>query len=61
VHSLVDRSGVVIPSVTVTVGDRWALVVRGYVPYGRPPVGVLIRSEYGQTPFGVFAQIRFDR
>ncbi|MFN8062290.1 MAG: hypothetical protein U0Q12_24270, partial [Vicinamibacterales bacterium] len=58
VQSPRDGSGVVAPSSTLTFGDRLSLVLSVYLPYGQPPVGGRIRSEYGLSSTSVFAQLR---
>ena len=53
-----DGSGVAVPSATWTLNDRWSAVFSGYLPFGREPVGLMLNSQYGASPLGVFAQIR---
>ena len=53
-----DGSGVVVPSVTLTLGDKVSLLFTGYVPYGEGPVGLTWQSEYGLTPLSAFVQLR---
>jgi hypothetical protein len=60
-QSPVDGSGVVVPSSTRTFGDRVSLLLSGYVPFGRTPVGPVLRSEYGASPLSAFVQLRFYR
>jgi hypothetical protein len=60
-QSPIDGSGVVVPSATLTFGDRLSVLVNGYVPYGKTPVGAVLGSAYGATPRGVFVQLRFYR
>lgn len=60
-QSPVDGSGVVVPSTTWTLGDRWSIVLSGYVPYGSEPIGTTLRSEYGASGRAAFAQIRAYR
>ena len=45
-HNPGDRSGIVAPSMTYTFSDAVSLLGGVYVPYGRPPEGGLLRSEY---------------
>ena len=59
--SPVDGSGVVVPSATLTFNDRLSLLLSGYLPYGRPPVGPVFGSEFGATPLGFFVQLRAYR
>jgi hypothetical protein len=61
VHTGADDSGVVMPTLSATFNDRWSLEATGYVPYGRPPQGPSIPSQYGATPLGLFVQLRFYR
>jgi hypothetical protein len=61
VHSPLDGSGVAVPSVTYTINDRWSVLLNGYVPYGRAPAGAVLRSDFGASPAGLFAQIRLYR
>jgi hypothetical protein len=60
-HSPVDASGVVAPSATFTFGDRLSLVATAYLPYGRPPEGLTLNSEYGVAPLSAFVQFRIYR
>ena len=53
-----DGSGIVVPSATWTLSDRWSAVLSGYLPFGAEPVGPMLHSRYGASPLGVFAQIR---
>jgi hypothetical protein len=57
-QSPVDGSGVVAPSATFTFGDRLSLVATAYVPYGRPPEGTTLKSEYGAAAVSAFLQMR---
>jgi hypothetical protein len=58
VHSPIDGSGVVAPSATVTFSDRLSLLTTAYLPYGRPPDGLTLYSEYGVSPVSAFVQLR---
>jgi hypothetical protein len=60
-QSPVDASGVVVPSSTWTFGDRWSMVVSGYLPYGRRPSGPTLGSEFGASPIAAFVQMRMYR
>jgi hypothetical protein len=60
-QSPVDGSGVVVPSATWTFSDRLSLLLNGYVPYGRTPVGLTLGSDYGATPLAMFVQLRYYR
>jgi hypothetical protein len=56
-----DGSGIVVPSLTITPGDRWSVLVSGYAPYGRAPVGPQLNSEFGASPSALFLQLRMYR
>ncbi|MBI3403499.1 MAG: hypothetical protein HY048_18970 [Acidobacteria bacterium] len=56
-----DGSGVVVPSLTITSGDRWSVLVSGYAPYGRAPFGLQLGSEFGAAPRALFLQLRMYR
>lgn len=58
VHNPRDRSGVIAPGLTYTVSDEVSLLGTTYVPYGRPPRGVLLRSEYGAASLSGLLQLR---
>jgi hypothetical protein len=60
-HNPADGSGVVVPSTTVTFSDRVSLVATVYLPYGRPPEGLTLRSEYGAAALSGFVQLRVYR
>jgi hypothetical protein len=60
-QSPVDGSGVAAPSATVTFSDRLSLVATAYVPYGRPPHGLVLNSEYGAGALSGFLQVRMYR
>jgi hypothetical protein len=57
-QSPVDGSGVVAPSATLTLGDKASLLATAYLPYGRRPRGVDLRSEYGGSARSVLVQVR---
>lgn len=61
VQSPVDGSGVVVPSTTWTLSDRWSVVVSGYLPYGSEPDGLTLGSEFGAAPRAAFVQFRTYR
>lgn len=52
-----DGSGVVMPTATVTLGDRLSLLGAFYVPWGAAPVGLELRSEYGTAAMAGFVQL----
>jgi len=60
-QSPVDGSGVVVPATTWTLSDRWSVVMSGYLPYGRQPSGLALRSEFGASPRAAFVQLRMYR
>jgi hypothetical protein len=58
IHNPLDHSGVVVPGVTVTVSDQLSVLGTIYVPYGRPPQGLVLRSEYGASALAGLIQLR---
>ncbi|MBZ5556251.1 MAG: hypothetical protein LAO77_03145 [Acidobacteriia bacterium] len=60
-HDPADGSGVVAPSLTITPGDRWSVLVSGYAPYGRAPSALQLGSEFGASPRALFLQLRMYR
>ena len=56
-----DGSGVVVPSATWTISDRWSVLLSGYVPHGPAPAGPTLRSEFGASPIAAFVQVRMYR
>jgi hypothetical protein len=57
-HNPKDQSGIVAPAMTYTFNDAVSLLGSVYVPYGRPPQGGLLRSEYGAVPMSALLQLR---
>ena len=57
-HNPADQSGVVAPAMTYTFNDAVSLLASVYVPYGRPPQGGVLRSEYGAAPLSGLLQLR---
>jgi hypothetical protein len=57
-HNPGDQSGVVAPAMTYTFNDAVSLLGSVYVPYGRPPEGGVLRSEYGAAPLSGLLQLR---
>jgi len=53
-----DRSGILAPSLTLTLSDQASIVGSLYLPYGRPPRGQLLRSEFGAAPLAALMQLR---
>lgn len=58
IHNPRDRSGVVAPGITYTFSDQLSLFGSLYVPYGRTPRGLLLRSEYGASALAGLLQLR---
>jgi hypothetical protein len=57
-HGPADGSGIVAPSASVTLGDRFSLLASVYWPYGRSPHGTTVRSEYGTSSRSGLLQLR---
>ena len=57
-HNPGDASGIVAPALTYTFNDAASLLGTVYVPYGQPPDGGLLRSEYGAAPLSGLLQLR---
>jgi hypothetical protein len=57
-HNPTDRSGVIVPGLTVTLSDRLSIFGASYLPYGASPRGTFLRSEYGTAPVSAFLQLR---
>ena len=58
-HNPGDHSGIVAPAMTYTFNDAVSLLGAVYVPYGRPPEGGVLRSEYGAAPLSALLQVRW--
>lgn len=58
IHNPLDHSGVAAPGITYTVGNRMTILGSVYLPYGQPPQGLLLRSEYGGSAFSGLVQLR---
>jgi hypothetical protein len=43
---------------TYTFNDAVSVLGSVYVPYGRPPEGGVVRSEYGSAPLSGLLQVR---
>jgi hypothetical protein len=54
-----DQSGIAAPAITYTFSDAVSLLGSVYVPYGRPPEGGLLHSEYGAAPLSGLLQLRW--
>jgi hypothetical protein len=57
-HNPGDQSGIVAPAITYTFNDAVSVLGAVYVPYGRPPAGGMLRSEYGAAPLSGLLQLR---
>lgn len=57
-HNPMDRSGIVAPAMAYTFNDAVSLLASVYAPYGRPPEGGVLRSEYGAAPLSGLLQLR---
>ena len=51
-----DASGVAVPGATFHLGDRVTVQASLYLPWGAPPVGTALASDYGAVPFSAFVQ-----
>jgi hypothetical protein len=58
IHNPRDASGVVAPGVTYALSNQLSLLGSMYVPYGRAPRGLLLRSEYGASALAGLLQLR---
>ena len=58
-HNPGDQSGIVAPAMTYTFSDAVSVLGTVYVPYGRPPAGGVLRSEYGAAPLSGLLQLRW--
>lgn len=52
-----DGSGVATPGATLRLADGLAVRASLYLPWGAPPAGPALRSEYGAVPFSGFLQV----
>jgi hypothetical protein len=57
-HSPTDGSGVIAPTGTFTFSDKVSLVANVYLPYGRPPAGTTLKSQFGAAALSGFVQLR---
>ena len=57
-HNPGDQSGIVVPAMTYTFNDAVSVLGAVYVPYGRPPAGGVLRSEFGAAPLSGLLQLR---
>jgi len=60
-QSPVDGSSVAVPAATLTFSDTLSLLMSGYVPVGRVPVGLALQSVFGAYPLAAFVQLRYYR
>jgi hypothetical protein len=60
-QSPVDGSGVAVPSLTLTLSDKWSVAISGYVPYGHKPREGTLGSEFGRAPLVALIQARIYR
>jgi hypothetical protein len=52
-----DGSGVIVPTATATLGDHLAVQGAFYLPWGKAPLDLTLRSEYGSAPITGFLQL----
>src|SRR5205085_545548 len=60
IANALDPSVIVVPALEYWAEQHMLVRAGGYLPVGRQPTvdgGVTLRSEYGASPFGVFAQV----
>jgi hypothetical protein len=57
-HNPGDHSGIVAPAMTYTFNDAVSVPGSMYVPYGRPPEGGALRSEYDTASLSGLLQLR---
>lgn len=55
--SLTDASGIAIPSLVWSVNDATTVTLSAFLPWGPSPENGNLRSEYGSSPFSLFAQL----
>ena len=58
-HNPADHSGIVAPGLTYTFNDAVSLFGGVYMPYGKPPEGGQLHSEYGAAPRAGLVQLRW--
>lgn len=59
-QSPVDGSGVVSPGLSWDFAQNVSLVFSAFFPYGAPPSGGQLNSEYGASPLSLFLQLSMD-
>jgi hypothetical protein len=52
-----DGSGVAAPQLRLDLSDRLTVIAGAYLPWGAPPEGARLRSDYGATPAAGLVQI----
>ena len=57
-QSLTDGSGLVAPSLSWDFAENVSMLAGVYLPYGEPPEGGDLKSEYGFVPVAGFLQVR---
>jgi hypothetical protein len=57
-HNPRDGSGIAGPGIIYTTSDHASVVAMLYVPYGRPPSGLVLRSEFGAASLSALVQVR---
>ena len=57
-HNPADGSGIVAPTLTYTLNNTVSLFGAAYLPYGAPPQGVSLKSEYGVVSLSALLQLR---
>lgn len=57
--SLIDGSGLIGPSVQVSVTDESELLAGCFIPWGRGPAGADVGSEYGNYPTVAYLEFRY--
>ncbi len=55
--SLNDGSGMVIPSLVWSASQSTTVTLSAFLPWGPSPKNGTLRSEYGSSPFSLFAQL----
>lgn len=55
--SLNDGSGMLVPSLIWSASQSATVTVSGFLPWGPSPQNGNLRSEYGSSPFSLFAQL----
>jgi hypothetical protein len=58
IHTFKDRSGIVSPGMTYTLNDQASVLATAYLPYGPPPRGLQLQSEFGAASLSALLQLR---